>query len=116
MPGQPTRTQVHIDVGLTNFAIAYASQLGYVAGQIPTIRVDKQSNKYFKYNPAEWYRNNAGPGLRAPGTESAGGGFTVSTDTYFCDPVAFHIDIDDQTARNADNPVDLMRDGARFVG
>lgn len=114
MPGQPSKTQVHIDVGLTNFAIAYASQFGYVAGQIPTIPTDKQSNKYHKFAPGEWYTNNAGP--RGAGSESQGGGFTVSQETYFCDPVAWHVDVDDQTMRNADAPIDLLRDSARFVG
>jgi hypothetical protein len=116
MAGQPSRTQVHIDVALTNFAQAYASQFGYVASAIPTIPVGKQSNKYFTFDPAEWYRNSNGPGPRGPATESRGGGFTVSTDTYFCNPIAFHQDVDEQTLRNADDPIDLMRDAARFVG
>ena len=114
MAGQPSKTQVHIDTALTNFAIAYASRMGYVADQIPTIPVEKQSNKYFIYDPDEWMKNAAA--LRGPATESQGGGFTVSNATYYCDPVAWHMDVDDQTKRNADNPIDLLRDAARFVG
>ena len=113
MPGQPSRTQVHVDAPLTSFAQAYVSQLGYVANRIPTVRVNKQGNKYHVFDKANWFRNTAGP--RGPGAESVGGGFTVSQGTYFCDVMAFHSDVDDQTRKNADSPIDLDRDAARFV-
>jgi len=113
MPGQPSRTQVHVDAPLTSFGMAYVSQLGYVASRVPQIRVAKQSNKYHVYDKANWFRNTAD--VRGPGAESAGGGFTVSQGTYMCDVMAFHQDVADQDRDNADEPINLDRDAARFV-
>jgi hypothetical protein len=45
----------------------------------------------------------------APGTESVGSGANLSTGLYFCDVVASHFDLDDQTRANADMAVDYER-------
>jgi len=112
---QPTPTDVHVDAILTSISVAYIqNQSAFVADQVfPAIPVDKQSDKYFIYTKADWFRDEAQ--RRAPGTESAGSGFNVSTTTYNADVFAFHKDVDDQTRANTDNPLNADRDAAQFV-
>jgi len=112
---QPTTTDVHVDAVLTNMSIAYIqNQSHFVANQVfPTVPVEKQSDKYFVYTKGDWFRDEAE--LRAPGTESAGSGYTLSTDTYSADVYAFHKDIDDQTRKNTDSPLNPDRDATQFV-
>jgi len=53
---------------------------------------------------------------RAPGEESAGGGFRVdSTSTYSCDVFAYHKDVADQIRANADASMDVDEDATRYV-
>jgi len=82
-------------------------------GVFPTIPVAKQSDQYFLYNRGDFNRDEMQ--IRAPGTESAGGGYRISTDTYFCPVKAFHKDIDDQTRANADTPLDMNREATEYV-
>jgi hypothetical protein len=52
---------------------------------------------------------------RAPGTESAGSNWQVSTDSYFCEVYALHVNIADQIRDNADSAFDLNRDASMFL-
>jgi hypothetical protein len=112
---QPTATQVHIDAILSNISVAYVqSQDSFIADKVfPIVPVDKKSNKYFVYTKNDWFRDEAE--RRADATESAGGGYNLSTDSYLCDVFAFHKDIGDQTVANADAPLSPERDAAMFV-
>ena len=112
---QPTMGQSHVDAVLTNISVAYAQQASnFIADKVfPTVPVDKKSDKYFTYTKNDWFRDEAQ--RRAPGTESAGGGYNLSTDTYSCDVWAFHKDVDDQTLANADAPLNPTRDATEFV-
>lgn len=112
---QPTASDVHVDAILTGISVAYEQDNdAYIAGRVfPEIPVDKKSDKYFVYTKADWFRDEVQK--RAPGTESAGGGFTLSTDSYSCDVWAFHKDVDDQTRANADAPINVDADATRFV-
>lgn len=113
---QPTRGDVHVNRPLTNVSIAYIQNAkDFIADQVfPNVPVLKQADRYFKYTKEFWFRTSAQK--RAPGSESAGAGFGIdNTPTYFCDVWAEHIDIDDQTRTNADQPLDLDRDGTMFV-
>lgn len=112
---QPTSSDVHVDAILTNISVAYIQeQAAYVANKIfPTIPVEKQSDKYFIYTKGDWFRDEAQ--LRAPATESAGSGYTLSTATYSADVYAFHKDVDDQVRANADAPLNPDRDATTFV-
>jgi len=76
-------------------------------------RVDKQSDKYFTYTKGDNRRDVVKP--RAPGTESAGGGFNMGNATYTCEVYAFHKDIPDQVRSNADAAIDVEEDATRFV-
>lgn len=112
---QPTTNDVHVDAILTNISVAYIQDQGnFIANQVfPTVPVEKQSDKYFKYTKGDWFRDEAQ--LRAPSTESAGSGYSLSTDTYSTSVYAFHKDVDDQVRANADNPLNPDRDATTFV-
>ena len=112
---QPTISDVHVDAILTNISIAYMQKAeNMIADKVfPIVPVDKKSNKYFNYNKNDWFRDEAQ--RRAPGTESAGGGYNLSTDTYSADVYSFHKDVDDQTLANADTPLNPLREASEFV-
>jgi hypothetical protein len=112
---QPHINSVHIDAILTNISVAYLqNQDNFIADKVfPVIPVDKKSDKYFTYTKNDWFRDEAQ--RRAPGTESAGGGYNLSTSTYSADVWAFHKDVDDQTLANADSPLNPLREATEFV-
>ena len=112
---QPTANAVHIDAPLTTISVAYMQDAKrFIADRVfPTVPVDKKSDKYFKYSKDAFFRDDAQ--LRAPATESAGGGYGVTTDSYSADVFAYHKDVDGQTRSNTDNPLDADRDAVTFV-
>jgi len=112
---QPTSSQVHVDAILTNISVAYMQQqANFIASRVfPIVPVSKQSDKFFTYTKNDWFRDEAQ--RRADATESAGGGYGLSTDTYQADVYAFHKDIGDQTRANADAPIQVDREAAEFV-
>ena len=72
-----------------------------------------RSDKYFSYTKNDWFRDEAQ--LRADATESAGGGYNLSTSSYSADVWAFHKDVGDQTRANADAPINVDREAVEFV-
>jgi len=113
---QPDRNAVHVNGPLTNISVAYMQdQTAYVSTKaFPVIPVQKQSDLYFTYNKNDFFRDQAQ--RRAPGTESAGGGYNVdSTGSYACRVEAFHKDVDPQVRANSDNPLSADQDAVRFV-
>lgn len=113
---QPTAGDVHVNRPLTNISIAYIQdEKEFVADKVfPQVPVNKQSDRYFKYDKKQWFRTDAQK--RAPGTESAGTGYTVdNTPTYYCDVWALHQDVDDQIRQNTDEPLDADRDATKLV-
>jgi hypothetical protein len=73
----------------------------------------KQSDFYFVYNKGDWFRNEAQ--YRAPATESAGGGYNLTTGAYYAPVTAFHIDVDPQVRANTDIPLNADRDATIFI-
>lgn len=112
---QPTASDLHIDVPLSNVSVAYLqNQKNFVAPQVfPIVPVEFQTNKYWTYTKNDWLRDEAT--VRADASESAGSGYNVSTGTYGCDVFAFHKDVGDQQRRNTDPSINLDTDAARFV-
>ena len=53
--------------------------------------------------------------LRAPGTESAGSGYNLSTDSYSSAVYGLHKDISDQVRANSDDPLSPDSDATRFL-
>jgi len=111
----PTSGQVHIDAILTNISVAYLQRAEqFIADKVfPVVPVDKQSDKYFVYTKNDWLRDEAQ--RRGPSTESAGGGYNLTTATYSADVFAFHKDVSDQIRANADAPLNLDREAVEFV-
>lgn len=112
---QPTSSQVHVDAILTNVSVAYfQQQQNFIASRVfPIVPVAKQSDKFFKYTKNDWFRDEAQ--RRADATESAGGGYNLTTDSYQADVYAFHKDVGDQTRANADAPINVDREATEFV-
>jgi hypothetical protein len=112
---QPTASEVHVDSILTNISVAYAQSAdAFIASKVfPVVSVEKQSDKYFKFNKEDWFRDEAEK--RADGDESAGSGYGLSTDSYSCEVYAFHKDVSDRVRKNADNPLKPDEDAVRFV-
>lgn len=112
---KPTRAQVHADAALTNMSVAYVqSQESFVADKVfPIVPVAHRSDEFFIFNMGDFNRDEAA--LRGPGTESAGGGFALSTGSYACTIKAFHKDLPLQTLANADQAVPLERAAVEFV-
>lgn len=112
---QPTPRDVHIDVALTNVSVAYTQDAAnFIADKVfPIVPVAKQSNKYWKYEKGMFFRDEAK--RRAPATESAGSGYKLGTETYYCDKWALHKDVDDDTVANSDEGMDPFGDAAKFV-
>lgn len=111
---QPTQSQVHVDRPLTNLSVAFMQQSGHVAGSIfPRVQVGKKSDSYFEYDRSFWLRSDAQE--RAPGTESAGSGYPITTATYNCVRFAVHKDIADPIRANADSPIQLDTEAVNYV-
>lgn len=112
---QPVNGDVHVNGPLTSISVAYVqSASAFVAAQVfPVVSVQKQSDLYFVYTKEDFLRDEAR--TRAPASESAGGGYNLSTQQYLAVVEAFHKDVDDQVRANADAPLNMDRDATQFV-
>lgn len=112
---QPTRGAVHINAPLTNISVAYVqSQDVFVARKVfPALPVKKQSDYYFTYPKDQWFTDEMQ--RRAPGTESAGSGYNISSALYGCEVWALHKDIADQVRDNQDDPIDLDKEATEWL-
>lgn len=112
---QPSRADVHVDRPLTNISIAFMqSASSFIADRaFPVVPVTKQSDKYFTYDRGMFNRDEMK--LRAPGSESAGATYKLSTDSYGCDVWALHKDVADQVRANADTPLQPDREATEFL-
>ncbi len=112
---QPTQSDVHVDAILTGISVAYMQEAEhFVAGKVfPSVPVQKQSDKFFTYTQDDFFRDEVQ--YRADGTESAGSGYGLSTDSYSANVWALHKDIGDQTRANADAPLNMDQDASRYL-
>jgi len=109
----PTKGSVHIDRAMTNISVAYRNE-NYIATTIfPNVPVVHQSDKYFVFTKADWFRNEAGP--RAPGTRGPEVEYTLSSSTYACKPVSATKVVPDEMVDNADQPLQPRRDATEFA-
>ena len=111
----PTQADLHVNAPLTNVSVAYMQDTAtFIADKVfPRVPVQKQSDLFWKYSKSDWRRTDVQK--RAPGTESAGIGYKVDTDTYYAQVYAVHKDLDDQTRANADSNWNLDKDATKFV-
>lgn len=100
---QPDRQQ-YIDVQLTEFSQAYVqSQDAFIASRaFRPLTVKKESAKYNIFDKNAWLQDNMQ--IRPNGGESAGGGFSVSNDSYNCETFALHKLITRRDRANWTNP------------
>lgn len=112
---QPTSSDVHVDAILTNMAVRYQNDpANFISTKVfPVVPVDKKTDKYFKYTKNDWFRDEAQ--LRGDTGESAGGGYTQTTDNYSADIWAFHKDVSWRVQANADLPLQPDADATSFV-
>jgi hypothetical protein len=111
---QPTPGDVHVSAALTDISVAYMQSAdAYIADKVfPVVPVIHQADKYYIFSKADFFRDEAQK--RADATESAGGGFNLSTDAYSADVWAFHKDIGDQVRANADPALDIEVASSEF--
>ena len=111
-----TPNSVHLDAPLTNLTLAYTqSQDNFIADKIfPIVGVDKQSDKYYKYDRAHMNRTGDVKKL-APRTEVERIGMTVSDDSYFTEVYGLGMDFDEQSLANEDAALDLRTAGAQTL-
>ena len=110
---QPTSRDLHVDSLLTNIAIGYTNQ-SYIADRIfPIVPVNKQSDIIPAYDQSHWFRDEAR--LRAPATKSEGGGWSVTTDTYYAHRYSYRVEVPDEVRDNADDTWNLDSDATEFA-
>lgn len=113
---QPTLSDVHVNRPLTNISLAWIQEAdAFVADKVfPNVPVTKQSDIYAVYPRGYWNRNQMKK--RAPGDESAGGGYKVDlTNKYSADVWALHKDIPDQIRANYDAPLQPDMEATEFL-
>lgn len=115
MPVFPDSRSMHIDSPLTSVSVAFMQRPNvFIADQIfPQVPVQKQGDIYYSYKKGDWFRTIAG--VRAPATETPGGGWEVENFPYYAPVYGVHKDVDDQTRANADNQFNLDRDATQWV-
>ncbi len=112
---QPSSAE-YLDQVLTNLSVAYLqAEDHFVAAQaFPIVPVDKQTDKYYVYTKADWFRDEAQ--VRGDAAESAGSGYRLGSDSYSCDVFALHKDVGSQArANSAGSPINPDEDATRFV-
>ena len=112
---QPSLSQVHVNRPLTDMSVAFLqSAEDFVSGRVfPDLMVNKKSDDYFEYPRGFWAADEMKK--RAPGTESAGGGYEVQTKSYNCDVWALHKDVPDQIRDNADEALNPDREATEWL-
>lgn len=111
----PSASDRHRSRPLENISVAYIqSQSDFVARQVfPVVPVMHKADEYTSYNKDDWMRVVAQE--RAARTESAGGDFSLSRDTYSARTYALHYDIDDDERDNADPEQDPDAEATQYV-
>jgi hypothetical protein len=104
---QPTYGDVHISAALTSISTAYVQNSNsYIADKVfPMVPVAHQTDQYFIFSKSDFLRDEAQQ--RADATESAGGGFNLTTGSYNAKVWSWHKDLGEQTRRNADPAIDM---------
>tara|TARA_R110000737_G_scaffold47134_4_gene67058 strand:+ start:17586 stop:18575 length:990 start_codon:yes stop_codon:yes gene_type:complete len=112
---QPSRSDVHINGPLSSISLAFIQSAdSFVADRaFPRLAVSKQSDSYFTYDRG--YFNRAEMQKRAPGAESAGANYALSSASYSADVWALHRDVADQVRANADSPISLDREATELL-
>lgn len=111
---QPTLQAVHVNQPLTNFSLAVWQSQGYAWNSTRPVRLTHRSDVYYTYDQDYWFRQNQAL-RRAPGTESVGSGYDISTATVTTERYSIHKDIADPIRRNADPGLNLDREASEWA-
>lgn len=111
-----TPSQVHIDQPLTNLTLAYLQdEANFIADKVfPLVEVDKQSDKYYEYNRADFNRSGNRQQL-APRTRPERVGMSLSNSNYFADVYGLATDFDEQTLANEDAALEIRAAGTKML-
>lgn len=110
---RPTPRDRHIDAAMTNISIGYKNT-NYIAGMVaPTVRVQKQTDKYFIFDKSAWFRNEVSP--RTPGTRANRVDYSLSSASYVALPYALAKSVTDEERENADAPLQPDIEATEFV-
>lgn len=112
----PSPGDVHVNTPLTNISVAFLQEpTEFVAVRAyPIIPVAKQSDRYYVYNQADFYRDEMQK--REAGAEAATSGYRIdNTPNYFCDPWALKKPVPDQVRANADAVLNMDMDATYFL-
>lgn len=115
MPAQPSASDLHVNGLLTDLSVAFVQDASkFVAGQVfPRVTVPKQTDKYATYDRGDFLRDEMQ--LRGDASESAGTGYTVSSDPFHCEVYAIHKDVSDRQRANADSIFQPDRDAVQYL-
>lgn len=115
MPYMPSTSAVHVDFALTNLSLAYKQDDNvFIADKVfPIVPVPNKTNKYFTYPKDTFLR--AGGAKTPYGTMAPQGGFTLSTDSYDCDPWRFAYVLTPDVKANADSAINVDKSAADYV-
>ena len=112
MAGNPVRSDVHIDVALSNVSIKYRN-FQYVAESLcPSLFVNKDSNKFFVYGKENF---NTFDDVRAPGTRGQEVDWTLSTSSYLLSEHSLEKSIPDEVRDDADAPLQIEPDTTEIL-
>lgn len=112
----PSNRDVHVNAVLTDWAVQYGNLLtDFQADNLaPIVPSKKQSNAYFTYEKADWFRDEMKE--RADGQPVPLAGYRVNADNSYTIKVwSVGKPIDDQTEDNEDGPLDSDEDATKFV-
>ena len=104
---------VHVDKALTNMSIAFINQQPYVWTQFPSITNVRESDIYWEWDKAYWGRIEAAK--RARGKAARKADYKGTTKPFLCDEWALAHDIFDRDVNDADDAINLPRQGMEFV-
>lgn len=109
---QPTRSSVHIDVGLSNVSIKFANAEFAAEKLAPPLLVGKDSNKYWVYGKENF---DLAADIRAPGTRGVSVDWTAAPFPYLLAEHAQTHPIPDEVRDDADEPLNMEIDSTEFL-
>lgn len=109
----PGVNEGHIDSAMSRFSLRYTPSEYIGEKVVPFVPVVKSSDKYFIWDQADEFRDDAGH--RAPGTPGPAVGQRLSNSDYTTEQRSALTWINDETRRNADAGLNLDRNAARLA-
>lgn len=111
----PLASEVHANRPLTNMSVAMMQEDSRFVADKVFLGLGSASKSDTYYTFDRGYFNRDEMVKRAPGTESAGGRYSIGTDSYICDIWGFHHDVDDPRRANTDAGMDPDREAVELL-